>query len=295
MTTLTARAADHAELSRSHLRVCDQAFSLLTCSPDPWTLDCTTVGGVPGAGLGLPEGPVPLPKLRDWMLAHRDNHEARDAIWRELITRARTIGRDWRIAAVGMAMPALVRFAGNLARDYPGDPADVDNEILTAFLEALQRRVDLGGERLYSKLCWAGFRAGYAARYADVGVVFVDDLDGEPGNAPYLPYSHVDLLLARAVGIQVIDADEANLILATRLEYRTIEQVAAATGIDPAVLRMRRKRAEARVVDAVTDGLLSGGLVSPAARQRLANDAAVRAQARARFSQQLVAAKAMAA
>src|SRR5262249_46701014 len=99
MTTLTARAAapivDRAEVSRSHLRVCDQAFALLTCSPNPWTLDCTTVGGVPGADLGLPPGEVPLPKLRDWMLAHRDNYEARDAIWRELITRARTLGGDW--------------------------------------------------------------------------------------------------------------------------------------------------------------------------------------------------------
>jgi hypothetical protein len=171
----------------------------------------------------------------------------------------------------------------------------VDNEILTAFLEALQRRVDLADDRLYSKLCWAGFRAGYAARYADVGIVFVDDLDAEPGSAPYLPYSHVDLLLARAVGIQVIDVDEANLILATRLEYRTIEQVAAATGIEAAVLRMRRRRAEARVVDAVIDGLLSGGLVSPHALQRLARDAALRAKARARLGQQMPAGLAVAA
>jgi hypothetical protein len=267
------------DLPPSHLRVCDLAFATLTCSPAPWTLDCTTVGGVPGTTLGLPQGPVPLPRLRDWMLAHRDNYAARDAIWRELIGRARTIGGDWRIAAVGMAMPALVRFAGNLARDYHGDPADLDNEILTAFLEALEHRVDLAGDRLYSKLCWAGFRAGYAARYADVGVVFINDLDGESGSAPYLPYGHPDLLLARAVAIQLIDQNEADLIIATRLEHHTIEQLATTTGTDPAVLRMHRNRAETRVADAIVDGLLSG-VISPATRQRLAKNAATRAKAR---------------
>jgi len=270
-----------SDLPPSHLRLCDQVFAQLTCAPGPWTLDCTTVGGLPGAQLGLPPGAVPLPALRDWMLAHRHNYPARDAVWRELVTRARALRGDWRIAAVGMAMPALIRFAGSLARDYRGDPADLDNEILTAFLEAVDHRVDPAAERLYSKLCWAGFRAGYAARYADAGEVFLDDVDGA-GHAPYLPYAHVDLLLARAVTLRLIDTDEANLIIATRLEYHSVEQVAAATGADPAVLRMRRRRAEARVVDAIVDGLLSGGVVAPATRARLARQAAQRARARAR-------------
>src|SRR6266542_1601564 len=243
---------DFADLSPSHLRVADIAFQTLVSAPRLLTLDCTVVGGVRGAELGLPQGPVELLWLRTWMLDHRDNYPARDAVWRELIDRARTLG---------------------------GDPADLDNEILTGFLDALQRRVDLGESRLYTKLCWAGFRAGYAARYAHIPEVHVEDLDGDTSVVPHLPYGHPDLLLARAVAIKLIDQDDADLITATWLERKTIEQVARATGIDPAVLRMRRLRAGRRVGDAIVDGLLSG-TVSTAVLKTLAARAAARADAR---------------
>jgi hypothetical protein len=52
----------------SHLAVADRAFAALTCPPDPLSLDCATVGGVPGPQLGLPAGPVPLPELRRRLL-----------------------------------------------------------------------------------------------------------------------------------------------------------------------------------------------------------------------------------
>jgi hypothetical protein len=267
------------EFAPSHLRVADIAFQALVAEPRRLTLDCSSVGGVPGPEVGLPAGEVELPWLRDWLLEHRDNYPARDAVWRELIGRARALGGEWRIVAVAMAMPALIRLAGGLARDYRGDPADVDNEILTGFLEALERRVDLGGSRLYAKLCWAGFRAGYAARYADSAVVLIEDLDTDCSIAPHLPYGHPDLLLARAVAIGLIDADDADLITATWLEHKTIEQVSRRTGADPGVLRMRRLRAGRRLADAILDGLLSGA-VSEAAKARLKTHAAIRAALR---------------
>ena len=79
---------------------------------------------------------MPLPRLRAWLLTHRTAYAARDAVWRDLVTRARGDGPEWMIATVGMAMPALVRFAGSLARGYRGDPDDLDAEILTGFLDA---------------------------------------------------------------------------------------------------------------------------------------------------------------
>ena len=267
------------DFAPSHLRVADTAFQALVAEPRRLTLDCTTLGGVPGPSVGLPAGEVELPWLRDWLLAHRDNYPARDAVWRELIGRARTVGGDWRIVAVAMAMPALIRLAGGLARDYRGDPADLDNEILTGYLEALERRVDLGASRLYAKLCWAGFRAGYAARYADPPVVLIEDLDNDSSIVPHLPYGHPDLLLARAVAIRVLDQDDADLITATWLEHKTIEQVARRTGADADVLRMRRLRAGRRLADAILDGLLSGALAE-STTARLKTRAAIRAALR---------------
>jgi hypothetical protein len=58
-----------------------------------------------------------------WLLKHRAVYAARDAVWRDLVTRERNDGPEWMIATVGMAMPALVRFAGSLARGYRGDPS----------------------------------------------------------------------------------------------------------------------------------------------------------------------------
>jgi hypothetical protein len=77
----------------------------------------------------------------------------------------------------------------------------------------------------------------------------------------------------------LIDQDEADLIIASQLEYRLIEQIAAAAGTDLAGLRMRRKRAETRIADSTVDGLLSG-VISSATRRRLAKNAGTRAQVR---------------
>jgi hypothetical protein len=266
--------------ARSHLQVASDAFEALVAAPRELMLDCTMVGGVPGPSVGLPAAEVELPWLRDWLLEQRDNYPARDAVWRELIHRARTLRGDWRIVAVAMALPALIKLAGKLARDYDGDPMDVDNEILTGFLTALEHRLDLGESRLHAKLCWAGFRAGYVVRYADTPLILVEDFAGEASVIPYLPYRHPDLLLGRAVAVNVIDADDAALITATWLENRSIEQVAHRTGQDPQMLRMRRERAGRRLAEAILDGHLSGRLSDAAAgelRQRTARGAAIRA------------------
>jgi hypothetical protein len=277
---VSVRTQNDRDETRSHLQVASDAFEALVAAPGELMLDCTTVGGVAGPSVGLPAGEVELPWLRDWLLEHRDNYPARDAVWRELIHRARTVRGDWRIVAVAMALPALIKLAGKLARDYDGDPVDVDNEILLGFLAALEHRLNLGESRLYAKLCWAGFRAGYVVRYADVPLVLVEDFAGEASVIPYLPYRHPDLLLGRAVAVDVIGADDAALITETWLENRSIEQVAHRTGQDPHMLQMRRDRAGRRLAEAILEGHLSGRLSDAAAsdlRKRAARGAAIRA------------------
>jgi DNA-directed RNA polymerase specialized sigma24 family protein len=246
-----------AKLPPSHLEIAATAFDALTSRPRLLSLDCTTLAGQPGAQWGLPARPMLLRELREWMLEHRDNYPARNAIWRELISRARKLRGEWLIAAIGMAIPRLVRDAGTLARDYRGDPADIDAAMVEGFLHALTRTVDLTDQGLYAKLCWAGFRAGHAARYADADVVYSGDLDNEPA-APHRPYTHVDLLLSRAVALGLIDQDDAELITQTGLEHRPIEDVAEHCGADVDTVRARRKRAGARVAEALVQGHLNG-------------------------------------
>jgi hypothetical protein len=259
----------------SALAAADTAFRTLTSKPDPLGLDCSVFD----RRWGLPADVVPLPRLRAWLLSHRTAYRARDAVWQDLVTRARNEGPEWMIATVGMAMPALVRFAGSLARGYAGDTDDLDAEILTGFLDAV-RTTDLRRDRLYARLCWNGFRAGIAARNADNPYLLVGDLEQITAAPPHLPYGHPDLIVARAVSAGVIDRDDADLILATRLDGTPIERLAATAGMDGAVLRMRRLRAERALADAITSGLLSG-VISDAARNRLDRRRAARTAARA--------------
>jgi hypothetical protein len=69
----------------------------------------------------------------------------------------------------------------------------------------------------------------------------------------------------------VIRPEEAELISETRLGRVLIDEVAARRGVDPAVLRMRRRRAEMAVVAALREGLLDGvALTSKPGRSRTA-------------------------
>lgn len=266
---------DDLPAALSHLQVAGLAFEALTAAPRLLSLDCDDLTERAGRDLGLPAGPVLLSRLRAWLLVHPDNHAAADAVWREIIRRARRPDKDWQIAALGMALPRLVRQAGALARDYPGDPLDIDAAMVEGFLNALTRRVPASGRGLHAKLCWAGYRAGHDMRYADTDVAYRDDLDTESA-APHRGYGHVDLLLARAVALQLIDQDEADLIADTGLEYYPIEDLAESTGESVDTLRRRRERAGLRLAGGLAGGYLDGGPVAKPVRKKLARNAAKR-------------------
>jgi len=282
------RSSVSGDWPASALQAADTAFAALTCDPDPLTLDCDALTANPtaddparGAALGLPAGDVPLRDLRNWMLAHPKRYAARDAIWRELVLRARLGDPAWVVAAVGMAMPALIPCAGRLAAGYRGEANDLDAEVLTGFLEALRGRLDLARPGLYARLCWAAYRAGHAARRADDGYLLLDDLDTAVGSrTPQLPYGHPDLLVHRAAALQLIDGDDAELFIQVRLAHRAIEPIAAARGVPVDTLRRRLERATNRLADALATGLLTSA-VSTETAAALTRQAQHRAKIRA--------------
>jgi hypothetical protein len=247
----------------------------------------TTAGGfgaAPSAGTGpdVPPGEVPLPALRDWLMAHPGAHAIRDAVWRELIRRARQGRPEWVIAAVGMAMPALVAMAGTFAAGYRGDPADIDAEILTGFLEGLRRSVDPDRNAPHASLCFAAWRAGRDLRLAQQEYLPVDDIERAAAGSrvPHQPYGHVDLLVYRAQALGLIDGEDVEPYIAIRLDRRTPELVAEDLGIDLDVLRMRLNRADARLAWALEVGFLTGSS-SPQVRDELARRRDVRTNIRA--------------
>jgi hypothetical protein len=252
----------------------DDAFTRFASPPGPVGLDCA-----PYAEWGLPAGIVSLRELRRWMLSHRRAYGARNAIWRDLIGRARK-DPQWMTATIGMALPALVRAAGHISRGFRGDRDDIDAEMLAAFIAAVRDGVDIAADRLYDRLRWHAVRAGIAVRNDDRPYQLVPDVEQLAGAAPQLPYGHPDLIVARAVATDILDPYDAELIMATRLDRTPLEAIAAREGIDAAVLRMRRLRAERVLVDAVHSGLLSGA-ISTGSRRRLQARAVTRTAVRA--------------
>jgi hypothetical protein len=107
------------------------------------------------------------------------------------------------------------------------------------------------------RLIDAGLRAARKARDAESDAQLIH-VDATGPIAPIQPWDHPDLVLARAVAAGVIDADEANLIAATRLEHATLAQAAARIGITSSLASSWRLKAERRLLEAIREGEESG-------------------------------------
>jgi len=260
----------------SPLSAAATAFAALTCEPDPMTLDLDQLGH----DTGLPAGVMTLTDLDAWLVKHRRAFAARDAVWRELVRRARLDGPHWVIAAVGMAMPALRRYAAQLASGYRGDRDDVDAEVLTGFLAALRERVDLAKPAPHAALCMAAFRAGHSLVRQSREYTPVDDVEHVTGpRTPTVPWGHPDLLVRRAVQLGLVDETDEQPYIDVRLGQKAIEPIAAGLDITADALRMRLGRIDTRLADALSRGLLTGA-VSTDAAQLIAGQADRRAALR---------------
>ncbi|GGL12558.1 hypothetical protein [Mangrovihabitans endophyticus] len=230
------------------LDAAEKAFTLLAAAPTHVPFDARGFAG-------LPERIVSLDELRGLLLSAGTGGVVRDAVWRELVVRARRDGPAWRVAAVGMAMPGLRRQAGLLAAGWRGDTHDLDSELLVGFLERLAT-IDLDTPRICGRLVEAGVRAARKLREAESDTLLIRA--GAAGAVlPIRPWDHPDLVLARAVAVAVLDRDEVTLIASTRLDHQTLAQVAARIGISAQLASQWRARAEKRLREAIVAGELA--------------------------------------
>lgn len=210
----------------------------------------------------LPARPIRLTELREVLLwPHQPRpFPVQEAVWAELVCRAQTLGPAWVVGAAGMALPGLRRAHTRLCRRF--DRTDAEESaaaLLAGFLTAL-KTTDPQSGRLPGRLVWAGYGAARRhalaeARYANATGPGLEELAGS--TAPPALYGHPDLLLAHAVSGEVLTASEAELIGTTRLEQVTLTQAAARLGVSVAAVKMRRHRAEHRLVAALREGRLT--------------------------------------
>jgi hypothetical protein len=233
-----------------------RAFDLLVCPPAPLAFDCRPFPGLPAQVL-------PLDELKAALIDETTPRRVRDAVWRELVVRARRDGPAWVVAAAGIAMPGLRRMAGMLSQRWHGDSADRDAELLIGFVERLQT-IDLAETRIVGKLIDAGARRVKQSRQ-DADEVDTVRVIGRWSLPPQFPWDHPDWVLSRAVAAAVIDPDECLLISATRLDRVELQVVADKLGITRELATDWRYRAERRLADAIHSGELAWGQLLAAA------------------------------
>jgi hypothetical protein len=224
------------------LDAAQRAFDLLTHPPAPLAVD--------GRGFdGLPARLMPLDELKRLLVADATARPVRDAVWQELVIRARRDGPAWTVATVGLAMPGLRRTAGRLALGWRGDTADLDAELLLGFVERLHT-LDIDQPRICGRLIDAGVRAARRARSRLEGTdaVHIDTAWSVP---PARPWDHPDWVLARAVGAAIIGPDDHLLISATRLDNETLQSVAERLGVPASTAASWRRKAERRLAEAI--------------------------------------------
>ena len=274
--------ASPTEWPHSILDAVDTAFAALTSEPAPLSLDLNKLGLTPGDDTDLPAGAIALPVLQTWLLQHPRAYTVRDAVWAELIRRARLDGPAWVVAATGMAMPALRRYAGQLRTGWSGDTHDLDAEIIAGFLSALRDRIDIVRPAPYAALCKAAWRAGYELRRRNgAEAIPVENLEHVTGpRTPKLPYGHPDLLVHRAVELGIIDPGDEQPYIDLRLGRRAVEPIAARLGLEVDTLRRRVERIDTRIAEALESGLLSDA-ASPHTRDKLHRNAQRRRNIRA--------------
>jgi hypothetical protein len=244
----------------SPLDTADAAFRLLTRGPRPLAVDGRRVGH------GLPRRPIRLDELKRLLLWASTPRPARDAAWTVLVRRARAGDPAWLVGAVGVAMPGLRRAAGRLAAGFDGDTADLDAEVLVGFLAAL-RVVDVERPGIASRLCWAAYRAGLRARYAEAAAAHRRLEEASVSASPPPPWEHPDFVLADAVAKGVLAPVDAELIGRTRLEGRELREVAPEVGLGYEAAKKRRQRAEPRLVAAIRAGAVEAAIPQSVSRR----------------------------
>jgi hypothetical protein len=203
---------------------------------------------------GLPNQILALDELKKLLLGRSMSRPEQDAVWRELVIRARRDGPAWVIACVGLAMPGLRRAVRRVGTDWASPMVDLHAEVLEGFLTQL-KKVDLDDDRIAGKLVDAGTRRARKARDADADASAIH-VNRPWSRAPLNPWDHPDWVLARAFAAGVIDWEEHCLIGRTRLEGHTVAKVAAAMGIRAAVAGDWRRKAELKLADAIRAGAL---------------------------------------
>jgi hypothetical protein len=237
------------------LNTAERSFELLTTGPQPLAVDGRAIGR------GLPARSVDLGELRVLLLAPAATDEMKDAVWRVLVVRARMGDPAWVVGCVGVAMPGLKSTVGQVVRMSPrGLIDDIVSEMLTEFVAQLPR-IDLNRPHIAARLMQWARKGAFRARCRTNRELPTDPYElGDHRSS-----SDVDLaaLVRDAAHRGVIAPEDAELIVATRLDGRSVQDLAQARDVAAWRLYTGRQTAEAKLAAAILDGRVSAESIFP--------------------------------
>ena len=228
------------------------AFQALLSEPCPPSLSGAELG------LGLPARDIELPELKSILMSRTTRPEVKRAIWVQVIDHVRARESTWTVVAAGLAYPGLAGSVLRVCRNVPGDPSDIQAEIITEFLAALARidvnDPDIGD--IAGWLCWRALNASKAFRTAEAAS---GARSGVLPRAviPLFPAGHPDIVLARAVRAGVLTAMESDLIGRSYLQGEHYASLAADYGMAVSTFYRCRTNAVRRLVEAIESGILT--------------------------------------
>ncbi|MDA2807189.1 hypothetical protein [Nocardiopsis suaedae] len=174
-----------------------------------------------------------------------------DKVWRGIVTRAREGDPAWTVIAVGLALPGLAAARRRLCRDLPNEAADIEAEMLTAFLAEL-KTIDPATQALCPKLIYAARKAGQRHRYRVLSAQRHTTSFEEMNAIPVPSRSEGPLtLLAYYARNGTLTSIEAELIARTRIEQSSLIHAADELGLSYITARRHRERAQVRIVQAL--------------------------------------------
>ncbi|TDD92946.1 hypothetical protein E1293_00285 [Actinomadura darangshiensis] len=166
---------------------------------------------------------------------------------------------------MGVALPglkAVVRDRLRRLNNKPGGGTSrVAADLLPQFHETLHQ-VDLEEPWISQRLVARSAKTVERAYRARMQVIPVDPCTLAETTPAASPDGHVDLLLDSAVRQGVITADEAEIIIMTRLEGMAPGTLAERLGTNYQAFMKRRRRDEMRLVAALRDGDLRDDFAS---------------------------------
>ncbi|WP_331773219.1 hypothetical protein OG948_58480 (plasmid) [Embleya sp. NBC_00888] len=268
MSSSTRSTAAPVSGSASPLQVLEATFRALSRGSRPLTLPADLVAPVMDVAPGRRR--VCVDRVRAQLRGPHASALA-EVVWPELIRRARRPhAQQWVVVAAAVAAPSLRRLIAR--RSWRGlvERADLEQEMLGAFLQALLA-ADPDDPRAYHGLRRAADLAAYhliedarqharntvaleaeaAARRAEEALATsapASTSGADPASGP----GAAEGLLERAVSANVVSVEEAELIAVTRIDGVLVREL---TGGSPARMRAayrRRRAAEHRLREAIT-------------------------------------------